>query len=473
VLPFVLVAHLQDLAPRSSGTSYQRDLFAVAIDLAGDLDGDGIEDLWIGDPSITGGEGDRAGAAWAVSSKTGKSVRRIRCPEGAREFGWTLARIDDVDGDGVPDVAIGAQFVPSESVPERTYIEDVPQGSGAVHLFSGKSGSPLRSWSGPADTPKLPWYSAGAGPSLACVGDWDADGAGDVAIGWCFAASKDVEKPGAGRVDVVSGKTGAVLRSWYGADAHDRFGFALATIGDLDGDGRRELAASAMPDYGGEKATQPNRTKIRPSYVWILSSKGDAPAPLRNPDEDRRFGFSLRWLGSAGPGLRLAVGQSHYSNHDPSVWIFDSLEDSEPRRFRHPGDDAWNGSGGRDSSNQPVSPVGDSFGSQTIELGDLDGDDLRDLLVTMPQAFCRIPAVILSRKTGAVVGRIDLGKEWLEASNVGNSLSALPDVDGDGVADFAIGGASIRCDWCEGVVAICSGKNASPIRTITRHSLNP
>jgi hypothetical protein len=413
------------------------------------------------------------GSIWAVSSKTCKALRRIRCPSGAANFGWTLARVDDVDGDGVADVAASAQFVSSESIPKRTYQGGSPVGEGAVYLFSGKSGALLRSWSGPADTTKVPWHSAGAGPSLACVGDWDGDGVGDVAIGWSYADSADGSIPDAGRVDVVSGKSGAVLRSWQGAEAHDRFGFALTAVADLDGDDKRELAASAMPDFGGPESAgaHPNLSKIRAGYVWVLSSKGGAPLPVTNPEGSRRFGFSIRWLGPAQPGIHLGVGQAHRDDHHPCAWVIDTPDAKSLHRFAHPGDDAWNGDWKGKGVTPAPSPSDDSFGSQLLELRDFDGDGLRDVLVTMPQAFSEVPAVVLSGKTGGVLARVDLRDVPGSLSHVGNAVCALRDVDGDGVDDFAIGGASIRNWGCDGVVVLCSGKDAKPIRAILRHEL--
>jgi len=92
----LFLALLQQSASNRSSTPtpiLNRDLFGVSIDRAGDLDGDGIEDLWIADP---------------------------------------LCALPDMDGDGVVDFAIGGGSGVGLVCP------------GAVVLCSGKSFTPFR-----------------------------------------------------------------------------------------------------------------------------------------------------------------------------------------------------------------------------------------------------------------------------------------------------------------------------------------
>jgi hypothetical protein len=48
----------------------------------------------------------------------------------------------------------------------------------------------------------------------------------------------------------------------------------------------------------------------------------------------------------------------------------------------------------------------------------------------------------------------------------GVSIDRAGDLDGDGVDDLALGGASIRCDSCQGSVLVVTGRELRPLRRI-------
>jgi hypothetical protein len=475
VLPLTF-AFAQEAAPPAAQQN-RSDLFAVAVDLAGDRDGDGLSDLWVGDPSGPSVE-DRRGRVWVVSTGSGRALVEILAPDGAHGFGWTLAALEDLDGDDIADVAIGAQSVSTgdRAAKEGGQPSYTRQGSGAVFAFSGAKGELLRSWLGPADWNKIPWYSSGAGPALASIGDWNADDVCDLAIGWSCASG---EEPEQGRVSVVSGADGAVLHEWYGASAHDRFGYALARTEDVDGDGKSELAASAVPNYAtNEAGTHPNLGQIRPGYVCLLSSKG--AILYRTESGCRRFGHSLALVPSSEKDpSTLAVGQCFYSStHEPCVHLLDPTDGERLGSLGRPPIEAWDGGWSRETVTPPPSRVNESFGSRVVPVRDFDGDGRPDLVVTAPQSFCMFPAAVLSRSSGEVLQHISIGEPpgtypWEDSgpSHVGIAAVATGDLNGDEVDDFALAGASVRCRDCMGVVILFSGKDAKPFRWLMRKML--
>ena len=120
----------------------------------------------------------------------------------------------------------------SALVDHRKYVED-----GKVYVYT----SPVA-----PDVPEiLREYPGGSfwGDVVASLGDVDADGHDDFAVGhW---------NVGSGAVHIFSGATGALLRILEGSAPDDRFGRALAALGDLNGDGFADFAVAASGNDDG------------------------------------------------------------------------------------------------------------------------------------------------------------------------------------------------------------------------------
>src|SRR5262249_36764849 len=69
--------------------------------LAGDQDGDGRTDVFVGAPT------EPIGRVYLLSGKDGSVLRTYMPQAEGGTFGWYVARVDDVDGDGHPDLAVG------------------------------------------------------------------------------------------------------------------------------------------------------------------------------------------------------------------------------------------------------------------------------------------------------------------------------------------------------------------------------
>ena len=150
----------------------------------------------------------------------------------------------DFDGDGFDDLAVG---VPTENVgPVKL--------AGAVNVIYGSpgglaaSGNQLWTRSSPGILGAVGAHDR-FGASLT-AGDFNGDGYDDLAIG---APLDDLESGDAGAVNVIYGSAGGLIRRgnqlWHqdspgiagGGYSSDGFGESLAA-GDLDGDGRDDLA---------------------------------------------------------------------------------------------------------------------------------------------------------------------------------------------------------------------------------------
>jgi hypothetical protein len=195
------------------------DGFGWHLARAGDHDGDGVEDLWIGAPS------DPTGAYVSlVSGRDGHALLTIDSARPGDQFGWHIVPTGDLDGDGVSDVAIGA---PSAMI--------AGEARGAVTLASGATGNVIREFVG--DLANHPF-----GEMIAALDDLDGDGIPDLAIG---NASTELDAAGAGEVAIVSGATGARIHLLGSDDRDELYGRMLAAVDDIDGDGLRDLAIGA------------------------------------------------------------------------------------------------------------------------------------------------------------------------------------------------------------------------------------
>lgn len=443
------------------------DLFGACVDSAGDVNGDEVPDLWVGDPAVYAPADDSRGNAWCVSGKDGSTLLRIRAPEGALGFGWTLA-IVGASRDGIRDVAIGCLAVKEPGVLSTGYGRfgiSSPDGSSAVHVFSGRDGALKYAVHGSASVLAYPWTSSGAGPALADVGDWNGDGVDDFAIGWCLA---DGEHRDQGRVQVVSGTDGTTLHTWSGLESHDRFGITLARLPDIDGDGCPDLAAGAVSDR--------ERPRRRPGYVSILSSKGSVLRTLRSTDGSPQFGASLSPVPrSTTDGLdELVVGQPYKAVARDAITRWNLADGKLLLGIARPTLTAWEGEPKVKVTDPSPTEVETSFAMRLLAVADRDGDGKADVVTTVPQSATSFPAAVLSSQVRAdgspiVAGRIDTGGAWISHSHIGIGLCAAGDFDLDGVDEIAISGCSIRCgNQCTGAVLIVSGKTLGVLKTFTR-----
>ncbi|MAG57792.1 MAG: hypothetical protein CMJ83_16015 [Planctomycetes bacterium] len=193
------------------------DYLGTSVAVVGDIDQDGIFDYAMGAPGWPG----TANPNGRVDVRSGAAHGLIRSHAGtqlAQDFGRSVARIGDVDLDGVPDYAIGSPMDHAFGF-----------GHGSVRMFSGATGAPLWARGGS--------YSAGRfGESIAAAGDVDADGVPDV-----IATEPNALLPLGGRAWVMSGTNGVTLHSIEVTAPTGGRVDAVAGGADLDHDGHADV----------------------------------------------------------------------------------------------------------------------------------------------------------------------------------------------------------------------------------------
>ena len=405
--------------------------FGKCVATAGDVDADGYSDVIIGAPGYTNGS-NAEGAAflWMGSASdlgaNGNPANADWSREGNQagaEYGWSVATLGDVDGDGFADVVVGAHFYTNGQNDE-----------GRAYGYLG-SGSGLRTSSF--------WIVEGnvagsnLGQSVSTAGDVNGDGFSDAIVGaWLYTGDNGVE--GAAYLYFGSGSAPEGVAAWVGegnlANAH--YGTAVACAGDINGDGYSDAIVGA-PNFDGGQA---NEGKV---FVYAGQSIGLSVNPIWTAESNQSgaiFGTSVASAGDVnhdGYG-DVIIGAPQYD---------DGVQTDEGWAFVWRGSAAGFGANGI-PSNADWSVQGDqgtaNLGVSVASAGDVNGDGYGDVIVGASQYDN---------------GQVDEGRayvyhgsaygpsqnaDWIAERNqasesLGSSVASAGDVNGDGFSDVIIG----------------------------------
>ncbi len=208
------------------------DQFGWVSSKIGDLDGDTLPDLLITAPTNDAG-GNNAGRVYAYSSNPasdpGAPLLTITGTLPNGQFGNNVGAAGDANGDGVPDLLVGAPFTPN----------------GDVYLHSGADGALVDQITGfaPGDQ-----FGQAVCPGL----DHNGDGIQEILVG--APGADPGTRINAGRFYIFDGATRALIGSVAGENAGDSFGSTIAPIADQNGDGVPDVlvgAPNANPNGNG------------------------------------------------------------------------------------------------------------------------------------------------------------------------------------------------------------------------------
>ncbi len=158
------------------------DQFGWSVSGAGDVNGDSYLDFIVGAYADNNTNGIRTGRARVFSGINGGNLHTFEGNSSNGRFGWSVSGTGDMNGDGYPDLVVGAPLDGNNT--------------GSARAFSGIDGSILNSFDGDSGSDHFGWSVSG-------VGDVNNDGNADFIVG---APLNDNNGSDSGSTRVLSGK---------------------------------------------------------------------------------------------------------------------------------------------------------------------------------------------------------------------------------------------------------------------------
>ncbi len=434
--------------------------------VACDFNGDGLMDLATGarlheDRNTQGTDNQGAVAVWLGFEdgflRTPTQLLYGHVPDGRGGFvpspnmrlGSYTVSAGDLDGDGLCDlVAQGDEY---DLGPDRIGSD------GIVLVFQGVAPDDL----GPgglhpqpvlAVVPEAETRNSRLGRQSA-IGDLDGDGMAELILGhYLFDDNGDNNR---GAVHVFRGRpfdgptealitTSAADATYLGSNG-DQFGWSV-TVGDADGDGRRDLVVGAL--YG-ERPGRPNNAGSVSVYPGLEGALPDAVATWIQSGEvsSDLFGADVAVLGDvdgdAMPDLAIVADRSDALGPDLGRFFVTHVTAPEPPAEGEPPADLPEPVG----LSLPGQPSALQLGLGVAALPDVDGDGRPDALVGSP--FHAQAATGVRSGTAWLFGSAGEAPLVIEGFNqhsaydyLGWQVSAAGDFDGDGGQDFAVASRS-------------------------------
>ena len=474
----------------------------TSVATAGDVNGDGYSDLAIGAPNYDAGSTDEGRVFVFMGSPSGPAATAdwvAECNQPWCRMGSAVAPAGDVDGDGYGDLLVGCPDYDNGSTNEGIALLYRGSPSGLDLLGTRTSGTPSN-----ADWGYDPDQSyAYLGRSLASAGDVNNDGYADVVVGAYSYSNGESDEGGVfvfhGSASGLSATPNFVAES---DDPNAWFGDAVASAGDIDGDGYSDLVvgcprcdgsgyqkgvvfvyrgsfggltspavrtyegAKDSGDYGKSVATAGDVNGDGYADLLVGAPRADAPlveSGLMHVFYGSASGLSATpdWIvqgdqadGGLGRSVSTAgdVTGDGYADVIVGAYLQDEGQSDEGAVFLYMGSPSGLDAEGTRPTGAPAnadwSAEGDQidawFGKSVAIAGDVNGDGYSDVVVGA-DGYDLVGtgggrAVLYLGTQGGVLTASTWSRASAQAgSEMGATVSGAGDVNADGYADVMVG----------------------------------
>ncbi|WP_139458934.1 beta strand repeat-containing protein [Bathymodiolus thermophilus thioautotrophic gill symbiont] len=453
------------------------DWSGFSVSSAGDVNGDGLDDLIVGAYFAKSA----AGKSFVVFGKANGAIVNLSAivlgtggfvingEDSGSHSGHSVSSAGDVNGDGLDDLIVGAyQAVPGgKNKAGESYVVFGKADGTAVNLSTIVSGAGTGGFVINGESAE-DW----SGFSVSSAGDVNGDGLGDLIVGAYQAAPGGKNK--AGKSYVVFGKTNGTAVNlsavasgtggfvMNGESAGDWSGFSVSSAGDVNGDGLGDLiigAYFATPDDRAGQSGQAGKTYVvfgkadgtAVNLSTIASSHTETGFIINGDKAGDRSGFSVSSAGDVnGDGLDDLILGTYFADPDgkkiSQAFVVFGTADGNAVILSTP---IISGPGGFVINGDKA---GDRSGASVSSAGDVNGDGLDDLIVgayydggsqtgksfvvfgKTDDDVVNLSAMALNTGTGGFVINGANSGDWS-----GASVSSAGDVNGDGLDDLIVG----------------------------------
>lgn len=368
------------------------DLAGSSVSTAGDVNGDGLDDIIVGVPGANSGRG-RAYLVFGKNNNIPVSLSNlgtggfvINGSTPLDRAGASVSAAGDVNGDGLDDLIVG--------VPDADLNNNVNAGQAYV-LFGKRDNLPVN-----LNNLGIAGFAIDginnydrSGTSVSNAGDVNGDGLDDLIVGAPGAGNSRGQsyivfgKNDSNRVDLNSVTAGVGGFAINGIGNNDRSGTSVSNAGDVNGDGLQDLIVGAPGTSGG----------FGPGSAYVVFGKADGTAVNLNNlgtggfaiagiNNNDQFGISVSTAGDVNAdGLDdLILGAVGVNNFAGSAYVVYGKADNSTINVNSLGNGGFQIAGINNDQANPLS--GDRAGSAVSNAGDLNGDGFADIMLSSPGA---------------------------------------------------------------------------------------
>ena len=398
--------------------------FAFAIDAAGDVNGDGYDDLIVGAYNYDNGQTNEGAAFLFYGTASGLNTTPAWTYENnqaSSTLGYAVTGNCDVNGDGYKDVLVGAN-----------QFDNGQTNEGRVYAFYGSSTglAATANWTAESNL-----ASAQFGKAIHCNGDYNNDGYSDVLIG---APSFKTTYNNEGKAYLYKGSAAGILATptWtFVANQLTAYaGSALSFIKDINGDGYDEIMIGAY--------TYDN-TLTDEGAVFLFYGNGTTPSTTPNWTKygevaSAQLGYSLSYA--------KKLNNDNYGDFIIGAPGYKSTLTAEGAAFIY-----YGSASGPQAT--PLVAVGGqtsaNFGKEVSSVGDVDGDGFNDVSISASlydngQTNEGSVYIYLGSSAGVSITSSWKAEGNLASAQFGLSVAGDFDINGDGYDDIVVGAPAYK-----------------------------